>query len=73
MQGCHCSFVMHVKPGQAEESGVKQGREASCFEGFGNVQDGLPSTIWNMTESQESWRNTYESDCLHTIRTTRCS
>jgi hypothetical protein len=65
--------VMLVKPGQADASGIKQEREASSFEGFGNVQDGLLSTIRNMTESQESWRNTHESNCLYKVRTTRCS
>ena len=63
MQGCHCSCVMHVKSGQADASSIKQEREASCFKGFGNVQDGMSTTIRNMTESQESWRNTHESNC----------
>ena len=53
MQGCHCCFVMRVKPGQADASSVKQGRKASSFEGFANVQDGLSLTIRNMAGSQE--------------------
>jgi hypothetical protein len=31
MEGCHCSFVKRVKPGQADVSGIKQEREASSF------------------------------------------